>query len=145
DDSCRQAVIRQALAYRTSTTSPEACYYTKGFSVPGVGPPDGVLGNFPPVNPQTIRAVIELKDASTDLDHDKFNGRTPVQQCWDYLNALPDCPWGIVSNFVTVRIYHRDKTPLAYQEFALQDLRKLELFRQFYCLFEYGAFFPSAG
>ena len=61
-------------------------------------------------------------DAETNLDKDKFNGRTAVQQCWDYLNALPNCPWGIVSNFVTFRLYHRDKTPLVYQEFRLQDL-----------------------
>ena len=58
--------------------------------------------------------MIELKGAAANLDRDKFNGRTPVQQCWDYLNALPNCPWGIVSNFVTTRLYHRDKTPLAF-------------------------------
>ena len=55
------------------------------------------------------------------------------------LNGLPDCPWGIVSNFVTFRLYHRNKTPLAYEEFRLQDLRDLRTFRQFYCLFERGA------
>ena len=88
-------------------------------------------------------AVIELKGADADLDHDRFNGRTPVQQCWDYLNALPGCPWGIVSNFVTFRLYHRDKTPLAYEEFHLQDLRKEETFRQFYCLFQIGGLLRS--
>ena len=51
----------------------------------------------------------------------KFAGRTPVQQCWDYLNALPKCPWGIVSNFVTFRLYHRDKTPQVYEEFSLKE------------------------
>ena len=61
-----------------------------------------------------------------------------MQQCWDYLNALPECPWGIVSNFVTTRLYHRDKTPLAYEEFRLQDLRDVSKFRQFYCLLERG-------
>ncbi len=61
-----------------------------------------------------------------------------MQQCWDYLNALPDCPWGIVSNFVTTRLYHRDKTPLAYEEFRLQELREVSRFRQFYCLLERG-------
>ena len=81
---------------------------------------------------------MELKSADVNLDRDKFNGRTPVQQCWDYLNALPDCPWGIVSNFVTFRLYHRDKTPLAYEEFRLQELRDVRKFRQFYCLFERG-------
>ena len=54
------------------------------------------------------------------------------------MNALPDCPWGIVSNFVTFRLYHRDKTPLAYEEFRLQELRDVRKFRQFYCLFERG-------
>ncbi len=91
-------------------------------------------------------AVIELKGPAANLDADKFNGRTAVQQCWDYLNALPDCPWGIVSNFVTIRLYHRNKTPLAYQEFRLQELRKPEIFQQFYYLFEAGGLLkPSIG
>ena len=59
----------------------------------------------------------------TDLDRDRSNGRTAVQQCWDYLNALPGCPWGIVSNFRTIRLYHREKGSLSYEEFALQELR----------------------
>ena len=86
--------------------------------------------------------MIELKGADADLDRDKFNGRTPVRQCWDYLDNLPQCPWGIVSNFVTIRLYHRNRTPLAYQEFRLQDLRKLENFRRFYYLFEVGGLLP---
>ena len=81
-----------------------------------------------PFFPRTLQlppvAVIELKGAKTDLDRDKFNGRTAVQQCWDYLNALPDCPWGIVSNFAITRLYHRDKTPLAYQEFHLKEMAR---------------------
>ena len=99
DESFRTEVFGQALRYLTSSTSPNAYFYEKKFYVSGVGTPDGVLGHFPPVKAESIRAVIELKDAATDLDHDKFNGRTPVQQCWDYLNNLPDCPWGIVSQF----------------------------------------------
>jgi hypothetical protein len=31
----------------------------------------------------------------TDLDRDRSNGRTAVQQCWDYINAVPGCIWGI--------------------------------------------------
>ena len=68
-------------------------------------------------------AVVELKGAMTDLDRDRSNGRTAVQQCWDYLNALPGCPWGIVSNFRTIRLYHREKGTLSYEEFDLQELR----------------------
>jgi hypothetical protein len=92
DESFRQEVFGQALHYLTATTSPSGYYYEKKFYVSGIGTPDGVLGQFPPVKAESIRAVIELKGAGTDLDHDKFNGRTPVQQCWDYLYNLPDCP-----------------------------------------------------
>ena len=72
----------------------------------------------------------------TDLDRDRSNGRTAVQQCWDYLNALPGCPWGIVSNFATIRLYHREKGTLAYQEFTLPEMGDRERFNEFYFLFE---------
>ena len=131
-------VFGGALHYRSATQSPEAYELERNFTIPGVGAADGALGNFAPGAASSPLVVVELKAADADLDRDKFNGRTPVQQCWDYLNALPSCPWGIVSNFVTFRLYHRDRTPLAYEEFRLQELRDVRKFRQFYCLFERG-------
>lgn len=131
-------VFGRALGYRPFTESPNEYELERNFGVQGVGTADGALGLFHAGPSDSPLAVIELKDADTDLDRDKFNGRTPVQQCWDYLNAFPDCPWGIVSNFVRFRLYHRDKTPLAYEEFELQDLSDIKTFRQFYCLFEPG-------
>ena len=112
------------LHYRAATQSPEEFELQRNFTVPGVGVADGALGNFAPGAAASPLAVVELKGAGVDLDRDKSAGRTAVQQCWDYLNAVPDCPWGIVSNFVTFRLYHRDRTPLAYEEFRLQDLRE---------------------
>ena len=131
-------VFGKALGYGVATESPADYQLQRNFTVAGVGTADGALGNFRPDAEVSPLVVIELKGASADLDRDKFNGRTPVQQCWDYLNALPDCPWGIVSNFVSFRLYHRDKTPLAYEEFRLHELRDLKRFRPFYCLFERG-------
>jgi len=128
-------VFGTALGYKTSTDSSTGYHLEREFTVPGVGSADGALGQFRLGQDVTPLAVIELKAADVDLDRDRFNGRTPVQQCWDYMNALPECPWGIVSNFVTIRLYHRDKTPLALEEFSLQDLRELTRFREFYCLF----------
>jgi hypothetical protein len=136
-------VFAEGLGYKTAPQSPDKYQLERNYSVPGVGTADGALGDFAPGAAMSPTAVIELKGAAADLDRDKFNGRTPVQQCWDYLNALPECPWGIVSNFVTIRLYHRNKTPLAYQEFRLQDLRKPEIFQQFYYLFETGGLLPS--
>ena len=105
-------VFGDALGYKDATQDPNAYHLERNFTIPNVGTPDAVLGNFRSGEPPSPLVVIELKGASADLDRDRSGGRTPVQQCWDYLNALPDCPWGIVSNFVTFRLYHRNKTPL---------------------------------
>ncbi len=138
DANFMHEVFGQALRYQSATENPEDYQQERNFSIPGIGTADGALGKFKANSHVPPLAVIELKGAGVDLDRDKFNGRTPVQQCWDYLNALPECPWGIVSNFVTTRLYHRAKTPLAYEEFRLQDLRDVAKFRQFYCLLERG-------
>jgi hypothetical protein len=130
------AIFEDALGYRRHTTSPDAFELEREFTVSGCGTADGALGRFVPGQPLSPVAVIELKPANTDLDRDRSTGRTPVQQCWDYLNALPSCTWGIVSNFVTFRLYHRDKTPLVYEEFRLRDLTDFAVFQRFYCLFE---------
>ena len=128
----------QALGYRGATETPRDYQLEHKLTVPGGGTPDAALGNFRSGEEPSPLVVVELKGSDADLDRDRFNGRTPVQQCWDYLNNLPQCPWGIVSNFVNFRLYHRNKTPLVYQEFALQELRDEKRFRQFYCLFERG-------
>lgn len=128
------------LGYKLKTVSPTAYQLEYKYPVKGVGTADAALGDFPQAGPS---AVIELKGAKVDLDRDKSNGRTAVQQCWDYLNALPGCPWGIVSNFSTIRLYHRDKGSLAYEEFTLQELRRRDRFDEFYCLFERGGLVTS--
>ena len=132
----------EGLGYTVKTTTPTGWQLEHKYSVPGVGIADAALGEFPKATVPTV--VVELKDALTDLDRDRSNGRTAAQQCWDYLNALPDCPWGIVSNFSTIRLYHRTKGALAYEEFTLQELRDRDRFNEFYCLFERGGLLQSA-
>lgn len=132
----------EGLGYRLKTASPEAWELEHKFFVQGVGTADAALGDFPKASEPTV--VIELKGALTDLDRDRSNGRTAVQQCWDYLNALPGCSWGIVSNFKTIRLYHHPKGTLSYEEFSLQELRVRERFDEFYCLFERGGLLQSA-
>jgi hypothetical protein len=136
-------IFCNALGYKTATQSPERYQLEREFPVRGVGTVDGALGEFMPDAPSSPVAVIELKDAETDLDRDRSGGRTAVQQLWDYLNALPDCPWGIVSNFVSLRLYHRAKGTLTYEQFTLQELRERERYREFICLFERGGLLPS--
>ncbi|MFZ4573260.1 MAG: Eco57I restriction-modification methylase domain-containing protein [Phycisphaerales bacterium] len=131
----------EGLGYSVKTQSPSAWQLEHKFTVAGIGTADASLGEFPAAKSPSV--VVELKDAQTDLDRDKSGGRTAVQQCWDYLNALPDCPWGIVSNFSTIRLYHRSKGNLAYEEFALQELRDRDRFNEFYALFERGGLLRS--
>ncbi len=138
-----QEVFGQALGYASVTESPEKYYLEHEYTIPGVGTADAALGCFSGTTQPLVHAVVELKAANTDLDRDRFNGRTPVQQCWDYLNALPGCPWGIVSNFVSIRLYHRDKTPLRFESFALQELRDPIRFQAFFALFERHGLIPS--
>ncbi|HEY2841802.1 MAG TPA: DNA methyltransferase, partial [Pirellulales bacterium] len=129
------------LGYGVKTANPEAWQLEHKFTVPGVGIADGAFGDFPQMREPTV--IVELKGALTDLDRDRSNGRTAVQQCWDYLNALPGCSWGIVSNFKTIRLYYHPKGILSYEEFSLQELRKRERFDEFYCLFERGGLLQS--
>ncbi|MEO8495894.1 MAG: DNA methyltransferase, partial [Planctomycetota bacterium] len=98
--------------------------------------PDAVLGFFRQTESHKPLAVIELKGPDVHPDRDRSNGRTAVDQCWDYIvNTPPECRWGIVSNIVSFRLYERNSTKRAYEHFTLQSLRDFEQFKQFYILF----------
>lgn len=136
-------IFGEALDYTLFSKNEEEWNFESKFYVNG-GEADAAIGMFRHDQKHPPYAVIELKGPSTNLDRDRFNGRTAVQQCWDYLNAIPQCPWGIVCNYVSFRLYHRNYTPRAYQLFVLNDLRNKEVFRQFYYLFERGGILPVA-
>lgn len=144
DGDFLERIFGKALGYKSVSESPQVYHRQKQFHVPGVGTADGALGAFTDTDHKNPIAIIELKGAETDLDHDKFNGRTPVQQCWDYLNSLPDCPWGIVSNYRTIRLYHRDRTPQAYEEYHFPNLIDPAHFARFWYVFQRGGLIRSA-
>lgn len=127
-------VFGKALGYKSKTNSPDAYHLERQYTIPGNGLADGALGFFPLKGAEPA-AVIELKGAEADLDRTRHLGRTPVQQCWDYLNAQTTCRWGIVSNFKEIRLYHRDYSSLAFEQFYLRDLRDDRRFREFYSIF----------
>ncbi|MBN2136484.1 MAG: N-6 DNA methylase [Sedimentisphaerales bacterium] len=136
-------VFGEALDYTLFSDGLDHWNLKPKFSVNG-GEADAAIGLFQSARPAVPRAVIELKGPTANLDRDKSNGRTPVQQCWDYLNALPDCPWGIVSNIVSFRLYHRNQTPKIYELFTLQDLRREDEFLRFYYIFQKNGLLPAA-
>ncbi len=131
-----QKIFGDALGYKSVTETGDVYHWQKNPTVPGAGIADGSLGQFVSGKDIAPTVIIELKGAKTDLDHDKFNGRTPVDQCWDYLNQLPDTQWGIVSNYIAIRLYHKGSPKRAYDEFTIADFRDPTRVRQFYYLFE---------
>jgi hypothetical protein len=138
---CKE-VFGDALGYTFFADHKELWNFQQKFSVNG-GEADAAIGIFGDKRKPQVHAVIELKGPKVNVDKNRFNGRTPVQQCWDYLNNAPECPWGIVCNYVSFRLYHRSQTPRVYEIFTLQDLRKKEIFLQFYCLFEKAGLIPT--
>lgn len=135
-------VFGNALGYTFFSEGRTSWEIEAEFGVNG-GTADAAIGHFGEGRGRVPRAVIELKGPKVNLDRDRFNGRTAVQQLWDYLYALPGCPWGIVSNYVSFRLYHRDRTPRAFELFTLQELRDEQRFRQFYYLFQREGLLPK--
>ncbi|MDP8205408.1 MAG: N-6 DNA methylase [Candidatus Electryonea clarkiae] len=134
-------IFYEALGYTHFSEGMDNWEFEPKFTVNG-GIADAALGLFKHNKKVSPQAVIELKGPKVNVDRDRFRGRTAIQQCWDYLNELPDCHWGIVSNFVSFRIYHRNHTPRVFQLFTLQDLRDREVFNQFYYIFERSGLIP---
>lgn len=128
-------VFGKALGFTLFSEDKEEWNLEPKFTANG-GIADAAIGVFNHKQQKNPRAVIELKDPLTNVDKDRFGGRTPVQQCWDYLNALPECPWGIVCNYVSFRLYHRNNTPKVYEIYTLQELRDKDVFKQFYYIFQ---------
>ena len=135
-------VFGKALGFTPMSKGLDSWNLYPQFPVNG-GAADAALGVFDGAELSQPYAMVELKGPLSNLDKDRSNGRTPVQQCWDYLNAAPECPWGIVSNYVSFRLYHRNKTPRAYQLFLLRDLRDPDIFASFYYVLQREGLIPK--
>jgi type I restriction-modification system DNA methylase subunit len=135
-------VFSNALGYTLFSENKQQWNLWPKYPLPG-GEADAAIGLFDPKTKGTPAVLVEFKGPKSNVDRDRSRGRTAVQQCWDYLNVVPDCPWGIVCNYVSFRLYHRNKTPRTFQHFTLQELRDAKRFRQFYCLFAREGLLPG--
>ncbi|MFT5324231.1 MAG: hypothetical protein ACI8P0_002092, partial [Planctomycetaceae bacterium] len=128
-------VFGDALGYAGPTDGSELWQRMQHQVIAGQTP-DAILGQFRQAETPEPLAVVELKGPKVHLDRDRSNGRTAIDQCWDYLvNTSSQCRWGIVSNIVSFRLYERSSTKRAYEHFTLQSLRDADEFRRFYALF----------
>ncbi|MCU0444347.1 MAG: BREX-1 system adenine-specific DNA-methyltransferase PglX [Microscillaceae bacterium] len=94
--------------------------------------PDAVLGFFKMTEGEKkgdIRAVIELKDARTNLDKPQNRSDlkgSPVQQAFGYAPKMGgNCKWVIVSDFLEIRLYWQGDMN-KYERFIIADLLKTE-------------------
>jgi type I restriction-modification system DNA methylase subunit len=135
-------VFSKALGYTLFSENKQQWNLWPKYSVSG-GAADAAIGLFDENTKGPPVVLMELKGPMVNIDRDRFGGRTPVQQCWDYLNAVPNCPWGIVCNYVSFRLYHRNQTPRTFEHFTLKELRDGKRFAEFYCLFARGGLLPG--
>jgi N-6 DNA Methylase len=98
----------------------------------GKGTVDIAIGDFN--GAPVIVAPFELKGADTrDLDA-PMPGRkkTPVQQAWEYANAISGAKWVLVSNMLEIRLYAFGEGQLDYEVIDLakidqpQELQRLQ-------------------
>jgi hypothetical protein len=105
--------------------------------------PDGVLGFFSKNKDHNdVRAVIEIKDASIDLDkkQNRTDSKSPVTQAFEYATKMGvNCKWVIVSNFKEIRFYS-SKFQGNYQVFFLEDLINEQKLKEILFLFHKDRF-----
>ena len=103
---------------------------------------DGALGFFSiegKMIASDVRAVIELKDALTDLDKPQNrmgDKRTPVEQAFSYSSkAGGHCKWVIVSNFREIRLYHASDQS-RFENFVLSQFLNPDSLKRFFFLLQ---------
>ena len=103
--------------------------------------PDGAIGyfNLEKEMNNSVQGVIELKDAKTNLDKPQKRSndkRTPVEQAFSYAPKFGEkCRWIIVSNFIEIRLYHRNDES-RYEVFQLENLQKESELKRFFFLLQ---------
>jgi len=105
--------------------------------------PDAVLGYFfVDAKNNDVRAVIEIKDAKTDLDEKQSRPgqQTTVDQAFGYVSkAGGNCKWVIVSNIKEIRFYPSLDRSMC-QVFFLKDLTNENKLRELLFLFHKDRF-----
>lgn len=103
---------------------------------------DGALGYFlKDKKSSDVRAVIEIKDANTNLDEKqkRKDSKSAVSQAFEYASKMgQECKWIIVSNFKEIRFYSNFQGK--YQVFFLEDLSDENKLKELLFLFHKDRF-----
>ena len=117
-----QSILQTLLGYQPFGEPGPQTYKPK--QAMGKGIVDIALGDFSGEFPKII-APFELKGADTrDLDAPMpGRNKTPVQQAWEYANAVSGPKWVLVSNMLEIRLYAFGE---GQQDFERIDLAKID-------------------
>jgi type I restriction-modification system DNA methylase subunit len=129
------AVFDKVLGYTSIESAEEWNQHAEYKSVLDSSQADCGLGFFS-ADVKIVRAVMELKDANTNLDkkQNRDNHLSPVEQAFQYAHKNgSNCGWVIVSNFIEIRLY-KSASSLEYERFFVTDLDDEAAFKRFYFL-----------
>ncbi len=97
---------------------------------------DAGLGHFEykhkGIDPVKVYAVIEIKDAATDLDDDS-NGPSAISQAYEYAGKT-EAKWVFVSNMKEIRFYQNGSLA-SYDEVLITDLGQEDTLARFLFLY----------
>jgi hypothetical protein len=134
-----QNILLGVLGYRLHPADGASAYPKAPSSLTKImGEPDVLLGSFGRAEPEIV-AVLELKKPGTNLDAPQagHHGRSPVEQAFEYGEAIFGVRWVLVSDMRIVRLYSIDSM-LEYESFDLrgcvEGTRARENFRGLYYL-----------
>ncbi|UOG77625.1 hypothetical protein MTX78_25005 (plasmid) [Hymenobacter tibetensis] len=109
---------------------------------------DAALGYFSTDRATDIcRAVIEIKDAATELDarQKRPDPKSAVDQAFEYAPKMRgECRWVIVSNFREIRFYWANDRS-RYQHYLLAELAQEEKLKELLLLFHKDRFITRIG
>ncbi|MCL1882395.1 MAG: BREX-1 system adenine-specific DNA-methyltransferase PglX [Defluviitaleaceae bacterium] len=129
------SVFDKVLGYTSIESTEEWNQHAEYKSVLDSTQADCGLGFFSE-DAKIVRAVMELKDANTNLDkkQNRDNHLTPVEQAFQYAHKNGSgCGWVIVSNFIEIRLY-KSASSLEYEQFFVTNLDDEPEFNRFYFL-----------
>ncbi len=114
-------ILERLLGYQPADGAGAQNYKPK--TQMGKGTVDVALGHFK--DETRIIAPLELKGADTqDLDAPMAGrNKTPVQQAWEYANAVAGSKWVLVSNMLEIRLYGFGE---GQQDYERIDLAKID-------------------
>jgi type I restriction-modification system DNA methylase subunit len=150
-DSFLQEFFGKLLGYPFETHLREYMLESESKTLADATKPDGALGYFSIRDGKKetdVRAVIELKDATVNLDKKQnridFKG-SPVEQAFSYVPKMGGrCNWVIVSNFLEIRLYHASDIT-RYEQFMILDLLKEQNLSKLLYLLQFGRLFHKEG